>query len=97
MSKSVRQAWLIVAGTLLVIAGYSLSSKAGTDPRPAPAAVASAGVEAGAQPASAQPSDPVPQATCSDIKCPPGQVCMESWQCTPDGDCFHVARCVLLP
>ena len=97
MSKSVRQAWWIVAGTLLVIAGYSLSSKAGTDPgRRRPLSPAPASRPALSRPVRSRRTR-CRRPPAADIKCPPGQVCMESWQCTPDGDCFHVARCVLLP
>jgi hypothetical protein len=95
MSKNIRHASHVIIVVLFVIAGYGLSSKVDTD---SAGRVASAEVQTAAPTADAESSDVlVPEATCAAIKCPPGQFCVNSLVCTPNGDCFHVGRCVSGP
>ncbi|HTE49609.1 MAG TPA: hypothetical protein VK698_01965 [Kofleriaceae bacterium] len=96
MSKSIRQASVIIVVALLLVAGYRLSSTASADP--GPAKVTSTQAPTAAPTADAEAPDVlVPQATCSAIKCPTGQTCIDTLQCTPEGGCFHVGRCVSFP
>jgi hypothetical protein len=96
MSRSIRHAsWLIIVA-LLVTAGVQMSSTASESP--AAVEVAAAHASRTVATADAEAADVlVPQATCSAIKCPPGQICVNTLQCTPAGDCFHVGRCVSAP
>jgi hypothetical protein len=96
MSKSIRHASWVIVAALLMVTGYQLQSDA--SPAAGPVAAASAETTAAPQPVSAEAPDVlVPLATCSAIKCPPGQTCINTLQCTPDGACFHVGRCVSGP
>lgn len=93
MSKSIRHASWVIVAALLMVTGYQVTS----DASPAPSGVTRAEGPA-APPVDADAPDVlVPQATCAAIKCPPGQTCVNTLQCTPDGACFHVGRCVSGP
>ena len=95
MSKSIRHASWVIVAALLMVTGYQLSSDA--SPAAGPVAVAAAPTAAPAAVTAELPDVLVPQATCSAIKCPPGKICVNTLQCTPDGACFHVGRCVSGP
>jgi hypothetical protein len=97
MSKSIRHAsWLVVV-VFLMVAGVHLSSS-DASPEAGTAKVASAEVQSAVQVSDAEAPDVLqPLAMCSAIKCPPGQSCVNVLQCTPDGACFHVGRCVSGP
>lgn len=87
---SIRHASWLLFVALLVTAGLQMSSQASESS--AEVVAASSTVEA------AEGTDLLePQATCSAIKCPPGKICVNTLQCTPAGDCFHVGRCVAAP
>ena len=95
MSKRIRHASCFIVA-LLLTAGLQMSSKASEGA--AAVEVAAAGASLSGDTADAEPADVlVPQATCSAIKCPPGKICVNTLQCTPAGDCFHVGRCVAAP
>ena len=86
---------MVIVASLMIV-GYGLSSKANTTP--AAQKIASTEVQSVAQTVDAEAADaPLPQATCSAIKCPPGKICIDALECTPNGDCFHVGRCVSPP
>lgn len=81
MSKTLRQVSWIAVIATVMISGYSMRSSAS----PAPALATEAAGEL------------VPQATCAQIKCKPGEICINALECTPAGDCFHVGHCTTLP
>lgn len=49
-----------------------------------------------AAPIAADEADPL-ALTCRTMKCPADKICINTMQCTPDGDCFEVGRCVSPP
>jgi hypothetical protein len=87
MSKTARQGSWLLAVAMLAMTAFGLGGLEVA--RPAAAAAATS-------PGTAV-FDLEPAATCSSIKCPPGQVCVDVLVCDQDGGCYHVGRCVSLP